>query len=278
MLHANIEYKNKTVVLSFPISKRVLAEHLAYIGVQTPASEIHCDPHAEIRVTVFGETDLGRAVSSLITPQNTVSGVNFFCEMLHELNCRHKEKILDDIVQNRIQSTWELISAISEIDHAYCNLYFWCPLKGYMAIDDFEDAECNNLTIYEHEINYAAMEEDAYDSTNLAEYFDGSNSATAKLDEIQFRVQSIQNTPGGTLYGRICVQTEGALTPEEIEEVREYIIGQCSDGWGEGFEQRGIKTKNGNLYVHFWHPGDDYFMLTTEEFERRIYGDRNDEE
>ena len=77
---------------------------------------------------------------------------------------------------------------------------------------------------------------------------------------------------------RILSEMREFLTPEEIEEVREYIIGQCSDGWGKSFEQRGIKTKNGTLYCHFWHTGDDYFMLTTEEFERRMYGDRNDGE
>ena len=34
--------------------------------------------------------------------------------------------------------------------------------------------------------------------------------------------------------------------------------------WGEGFEQRGIKIPEGELYVSFWNSGDEFF-LTTEE-------------
>ena len=50
----------------------------------------------------------------------------------------------------------------------------------------------------------------------------------------------------------------------QIEKVKAYWEGQESDGWGEGFEQRGIKIPEGELYVSFWNSGDEFF-LTTEE-------------
>ena len=60
------------------------------------------------------------------------------------------------------------------------------------------------------------------------------------------------------------VESHNQLSEREIEAVKEYWEGQESDGWGEGFEQRGIKIPEGELYVSFWNSGDEFF-LTTEE-------------
>ena len=42
----------------------------------------------------------------------------------------------------------------------------------------------------------------------------------------------------------------------------DYISGQYSDGWGEGFEQRDIRVDDGTLAVHFWQ--EDGFKMTPE--------------
>ena len=39
-----------------------------------------------------------------------------------------------------------------------------------------------------------------------------------------------------------------------------------SDGFGEGFEQRPIRTSLGELYVHLWQ-FKDYFVRTGQEME-----------
>ena len=36
------------------------------------------------------------------------------------------------------------------------------------------------------------------------------------------------------------------------------------------FEQREIPTDDGDMYVSFWHPGDDYFIYTQEEMDEYI--------
>ena len=55
------------------------------------------------------------------------------------------------------------------------------------------------------------------------------------------------------------------LTPDELAELKDYISGQASDGWGEGFEQREISTDDGDLFVHLWNFGDNWSIQTEEE-------------
>lgn len=57
---------------------------------------------------------------------------------------------------------------------------------------------------------------------------------------------------GGELMGCTTVRLKEPLDKAEMSALQEYLLGQFSDGWGEGFEQREIQTADGALYVHFW--------------------------
>ena len=57
------------------------------------------------------------------------------------------------------------------------------------------------------------------------------------------------------------------MSDEEIEKLRRAVSGQNSDGFGEGFEQRPIKTADGDLYVSFWYPSNEYFLYTESEMD-----------
>ena len=56
----------------------------------------------------------------------------------------------------------------------------------------------------------------------------------------------------GELMGCTTVRLKEPLDKAEMSALQEYLLGQFSDGWGEGFEQREIQTADGALYVHFW--------------------------
>ena len=101
------------------------------------------------------------------------------------------------------------------------------------------------------------------DQNNLAEYFFGSNSAVAKLKEVHFSTQNVS----GILYGCIRAELTEPFTEEEETEFLDWLEGQCSDGYGEGLEQRPIRTEDGDLYVSFWNAGDDYFLLNSDDFD-----------
>ena len=61
---------------------------------------------------------------------------------------------------------------------------------------------------------------------------------------------------------------EKPLTNQEIEILKDYFNGQYSDGWGEGFAQRGIETQHGVVYLDFWP--DDFHMETEDELKDRL--------
>ena len=66
------------------------------------------------------------------------------------------------------------------------------------------------------------------------------------------------------------VTSTAPLNAVERAAMREWISGQNADGLGEGFEQRPIETYYGDIYVHFWNSGNDYFIATEDELDDYI--------
>ena len=72
----------------------------------------------------------------------------------------------------------------------------------------------------------------------------------------------------GKLWGVLIVKSHGPLSPQELSGLMEEWQGQESDGWGEGFEQRALKTDEGDVCVSFWNSGDDFFIKTEPELKQ----------
>ena len=49
-----------------------------------------------------------------------------------------------------------------------------------------------------------------------------------------------------------------------------WILGQNSDGLGEGFEQQDIEIDDGILNVHFWNSSDEYYVENKDDFYNRM--------
>lgn len=98
---------------------------------------------------------------------------------------------------------------------------------------------------------------------NLMQYFDGSPAIKEKVESAVVSVKEVNDV----LYGCVTLQLKDHLQSDEMPELCDYITGQYSDGWGEGFEQRDIPVEDGTLNVHFWQYGKDFRFLVASEIQ-----------
>ena len=278
LLNAIITHKGNTLLLEFPCKRMLLAEHLASIGIRTQPSEIKCideEEDAPIQVKIYGESEFDAKLASLISPENSIQGVNGWCDIYHNLPYANKQQIQSAVLNGEVNSLKDFGMLLMNQRTNNVTEHFYCPLVAsvyfrdeYGNCDDFpNEYEGDFLSPYEDRIRELIQREDGLDSENLAAYFYGSNGAVGKLKEIHFGTQNVD----GVLYGSIRIELTEPLTPEETEEIREYLISQAADGYGEGIEQREIRIPDGEMYVSFWNSGDDYFMYNESEFDNYLH-------
>lgn len=91
-------------------------------------------------------------------------------------------------------------------------------------------------------------------------------------DTIDSKVYSVQFTVeqrDGQLWGVAECKATTELTKNEMAILKEYIEGQVSDGWGEGFEQQEIEVDGVGMYVHLWSTDKEWTIMTEEELMSR---------
>lgn len=110
-----------------------------------------------------------------------------------------------------------------------------------------------------------------YCDEDMTEYFD-DGELKEKIHGIFWNIVVIKEELVGKVV--VLIDDNQNLSKDEIEEIKDFIEGQNSDGLGEGFEQREIRTHDDELiYVSFWDIDNywakgDYKIYTEEEFER----------
>ena len=141
---------------------------------------------------------------------------------------------------------------------------FYSPLTAefFPNEPDWEDESYNEYEGYPldgHELlEYETAIRDAVENDtrdfggDLMQYYHEDDSVRNK---VVTAVPSIE-VHGNKLCGCLTVELKETLRDDEQTVLCNYISGQYSDGWGEGFEQREIDVGNGKLYVHFWQDHD----------------------
>ena len=132
---------------------------------------------------------------------------------------------------------------------------------------DIEDTgtelEGNGLRNYEGQILKALvgnrMPEE--NENGIMHWYDVDDEVNRKVRSAVFTVEE----RNGQLWGVAECRVVGELSAHELDTLKEYISGQASDGWGEGFEQRPINVEDGEIYVSFWNSANFWSVMTEEE-------------
>ena len=272
MINAIINNKDKTAVVEFPMDLYKLYQDLHEIGFQGGPHRVKLTDNEEddIRVKLFSDNDFGNHLVLLFNKNDTLEDVHTVVGAITIAPDEAKEQLEEYILHDQLDTKEELYDLLTELKEAEAPIVttFYCPLTG--QIHDEEDGGMNDvdgrfLSDYISEIE-EKLEHEQNPDFEIADYITDHPTANAKLKMARWSVEEI----GGVLYGRIDCRSAEAFTSEEIEAIKDGISGQNSDGFGEGFEQREISTDEGDLYVSFWHSGDDYFVHTQEEMDEYI--------
>lgn len=156
-------------------------------------------------------------------------------------------------------------------------LTFYCPLKivreseepdyewdEEVTEEDFEEIPSAYAEGCADEINDFIRNYEEPDEEHrglMAYYYDDP----AVREKVFSAIPSVRDV-NGELVGVFECEISGELTVSELEDLRSYLTGQASDGWGEGLEQHGVKTADfGEIYVSFWNDSNDWSLQTEEK-------------
>ena len=269
MITAIIRNKENTLVLELPHSIYDIYEKLRSIGIMQPPKQIPLTDNEDedIRVKLFSESDFGQHLLLTLSEDNSLADANLLTYIVQNASEDIKEALEQDILYDQYGSMNEVVAAVRQMtqDAGPVKAVFFCPLVGNIDEGDGDMFTVGDsyLADSEDEINDALKEYTANDENDMAAYYNEDDGIKEKLTSAVWSVE----LHGGRLFGRIDCSLKEPLTTEETERLREWITGQCADGLGEGFEQQPIDTMDGELFVSFWNSGDDYAMMTEEEFE-----------
>lgn len=94
---------------------------------------------------------------------------------------------------------------------------------------------------YISEDDFESLKED-FNESKLEQYYTSKEyNQDFEIHDMKVNKLQMPNIVIGTF------ETDRKLNEDEIESIRDYISGQCSDGWGEGFEQQQEKEEISGL-------------------------------
>ena len=107
------------------------------------------------------------------------------------------------------------------------------------------------------------------EATDLADYADDYHGSTyyKKLHKITMSAEWV----GRTLYGLAACEVDDDWTDDDTAQLKEYLTGQYSDGWGEGFEQHEIDSYTETETCEEYDEEDDEYYESEWDVRYDVY-------
>ena len=227
-----------------------------------------------VSVKIVSDNDFDAAIAEILTNnRDTLNDTLIVSRLLNDIK---DEALQEEIERNALNGQYETKEDIyadvrkMKIEFASAHEDFYCPLQA--TIIDENGNEWNiaqeDLPVYENEIQLK-IEDCQEADMDMAEYVGKHSDLQDKLLYVEWGVENRNDR----LYGKIYCHFSESLSAEETERLKDAITGQNSDGFGEGFEQQGIKTEDGEIHVSLWNH-EEYFLKTSAEMDE--YLQKND--
>ena len=226
-----------------------------------------------VNVRIVSDNDFDAAIAKILTNnRDTLSDALVVSRLLNDIK---DETMQEEIERNALNGQYETKEDIyadirkMKIEFASEHEDFYCPLQA--TIIDENGNEWNiapeDLPVYEDEIQLK-IEDCQQADMDMAAYVGKHANLRDKLLYVEWGVENRNDR----LYGKISCYFSTPLSTEENERLKNAIIGQNADGFGEGFEQRGIKTEDGEIHVSLWNH-EEYFLKSGEEMDEYLQKD-----
>ena len=237
-------------------------------GISKPPKNILLHEDKDVEVKLSSDSEIGNRLLRVFSKNDTLFDANTVAFAVSSA----REEILTDLEQNIVHNQYltkeMLFDDIQAMTQAAgpIKLTFYCPLVGQLddgECDEYIDVGSGFLAAYQDQIEQGIADEQAPEMGDMAQYLGDDPGVADKLMSAVWTVEDMD----GRLLGRIDCHLKEPLTDSELASLRDEILGQCSDGLCEGFEQRPIETDEGDLYVSYWNSSDDYFLCTEDELD-----------
>lgn len=223
-----------------------------------------------VSVRIVSDNDFDAAIAKILTNnRDTLNDALIVSRLLNDIK---DESMQEEIERNALNGQYEtkedLYADIRKMKIEFASVHedFYCPLQA--TIIDGNGNERNiaqeDLPVYENEIQLK-IEDCQEADMDMAAYVGKHANLRDKLLYAEWSVENRNDR----LYGKISCYFSAPLSTEETERLKDAITGQNSDGFGEGFEQRGIKTEDGEIHVSLWNH-EEYFLKSGEEMDEYL--------